>query len=87
MGAAIIEDGENYGYADLVNQPPHYKTGGIETIDFLEAKFADDPWLWQAVAYCTRAAHKGKEVEDLEKAIWYIRRKIERLKKGDDAPT
>ena len=23
---------------DTVNHPPHYKTGGIETIDFIEAK-------------------------------------------------
>ena len=26
--------------ADMVNHPPHYKAGGIETIDFIEAKFS-----------------------------------------------
>lgn len=77
----IKEPPPNYGYADLVNHPPHYTTGGIETIDFLEAKFADDPWLFSAVQYLVRARHKGQEIQDLEKAIWYVRRKIEHLKK------
>lgn len=67
------------GPTDLVNQPPHYLTGGIETIDFLEAKFADDPWLWQVVAYCVRCRHKGNELEDLKKARYYLERRIARL--------
>ena len=25
---------------DVVNQPPHYKVGGIETIDYLQAKLS-----------------------------------------------
>ncbi len=27
---------------DVVNQPPHYKVGGIETIDYLQAKLSPE---------------------------------------------
>ncbi|MBQ1188304.1 MAG: DUF3310 domain-containing protein [Peptococcaceae bacterium] len=36
--------------------------------------------LGNAVKYIARADHKGKPVEDLEKARWYIDREIERRK-------
>lgn len=62
---------------DMVNNPPHYTTGGIETIDFIEAKKL--PYcLGNAVKYITRAQHKGNYVEDLKKAVWYLEREIER---------
>ncbi len=61
--------------SDVVNHPPHYQ-GKIECIEFLEDHFSDRPHEWNAVKYLTRANRKGKEVEDLEKAIWYIRRKL-----------
>lgn len=60
---------------DLVNHPSHYKQGKIEVIDFLEdQKFGFH--LANAVKYICRSSYKGKEVQDLEKAIWYIKRKI-----------
>ncbi|MFN9911697.1 MAG: DUF3310 domain-containing protein, partial [Pirellulaceae bacterium] len=31
--------------ADLVNHPPHYKAGGIETIDFIEAKLTREEFI------------------------------------------
>lgn len=65
--------------ADEVNHPAHYNQGKIEVIEFLEDQFMDRPHEWSAVKYITRAAHKGCEIQDLEKAIWYLRRKIERL--------
>lgn len=61
---------------DLVNHPPHYTTGGIETIDFIEAKKLDYH-LGNAVKYITRANHKGSRTQDLQKAIWYINRAIQ----------
>jgi hypothetical protein len=60
---------------DLVNQPPHYKVGGIETIDFIEAKKLNYN-LGNAVKYISRADHKGNRIEDLQKAKWYIEREI-----------
>jgi hypothetical protein len=64
--------------ADNVNQPPHYKTGGIETIDFIEAKDLGYH-LGNVVKYITRAEHKGNRKEDLLKAQWYLNRAIEKL--------
>lgn len=63
--------------ADPVNHPEHYKVGGIETIDFIEAK-ALSYHLGNAVKYITRADHKGNRLQDLQKAKWYIDRAIEK---------
>ena len=60
---------------DLVNHPAHYKTGGIETIDFIEAKELNYN-MGNAVKYISRAEHKGNKKQDLEKAIWYLNREI-----------
>ena len=62
--------------ADPVNHPAHYKVGGIETIDFIEAKRLNYN-MGNAVKYITRADHKGSRKQDLEKAIWYLRREVE----------
>ena len=63
---------------DNVNHPPHYKTGGMETIDFIEAKELDYN-LGNVVKYVTRAKHKDNELEDLKKAQWYLERAIMKL--------
>ena len=63
--------------ADSVNHPAHYKVGGIETIDFIEAKQLSYH-LGNVVKYITRADHKGNELEDLHKARWYLNREIAR---------
>jgi hypothetical protein len=60
----------------LVNHPSHYKVGGIETIDFIEAKGLNYH-LGNAVKYISRADHKGTAIQDLKKAVWYILRDIE----------
>lgn len=65
---------------DPINHPMHYTTGGIETIDFIEAKDLNYR-LGNAVKYIARAAHKGNYVEDLKKAVWYIERELERCSK------
>lgn len=64
---------------DPVNHPAHYKVGGIETIDFIEAKSLDYN-LGNVVKYITRADHKGNKLEDLRKAQWYLTRAIETAK-------
>jgi len=64
---------------DPVNHPAHYKVGGIETIDFIEAKDLSYH-LGNVVKYVTRADHKGNKLEDLRKAQWYLTRAIETAK-------
>lgn len=64
--------------SDAVNHPSHYNQGKIEVIEFLEDKNLGFH-LGNAVKYISRAGKKdpNKTVEDLEKAIWYLRRYIE----------
>lgn len=64
---------------DNVNHPAHYCDGGIETIDFIEAKKLDYH-LGNAVKYISRAGKKLDAVEDIEKAIWYLNRWLEKHK-------
>lgn len=63
---------------DAVNHPSHYTDGGIETIDYLEAKLGPDGFrafcLGNALKYVSRAGKKGDLKQDLSKAIWYLRR-------------
>jgi len=68
---------------DQVNSPPHYTQGGIETIDFIEAKRLNYN-RGNAVKYISRAGVKSVETEvvDLEKAIWYLNREIKRLQEA-----
>ena len=65
---------------DNVNHPPHYKVGGIETIDFIEAKKLNYN-LGNVIKYITRADHKGSRNEDLKKALWYLNREVSKLSK------
>lgn len=64
---------------EAVNHPIHYNVGKIEAIDFIEdwkLNFS----LGNAIKYIVRAPYKGNQVEDLEKAIWYLNRELERVK-------
>jgi hypothetical protein len=72
-------DGKPYtsNDSDLVNHPSHYTFGRFEVIDVLEDWFSDDPLLWQVVKYLARARHKGNLLQDLEKAQFYLQRRIE----------
>jgi hypothetical protein len=65
---------------DTVNHPAHYTDGKIEVIDFIEDKKLGF-CLGNAVKYIARAGKKDptKEVEDLKKAEWYIKRRIKEL--------
>jgi hypothetical protein len=66
---------------DMVNHPPHYKTGGIETIDFIEAKNLGYN-LGNVVKYISRADYKGDRLENLKKAQWYINREVQLASKS-----
>lgn len=65
--------------SDSVNNPAHYTDGGIETIDYIEAKGLGYH-LGNAVKYISRAGKKGTNqgLEDLRKAQWYLARAIEK---------
>lgn len=63
---------------DSVNHPDHYTMGGIETIDFIEAKRLG-PERAHVVRYLSRAPFKGRAIEDLRKARFYLDRLIGRL--------
>ena len=64
---------------DSVNHPTHYTAGGIETIDFIEAKKLNYN-LGNVIKYLTRADYKGNKLEDLRKAQWYLTREINSTK-------
>jgi hypothetical protein len=69
--------------ADLVNQPPHYKTSsGLEAIQVIEA-FKLPYHLGNVVKYVLRHASKGAPLEDLKKARWYLERQISRMEAED----
>ncbi len=66
---------------DSIN-PDHYKANGLEVIDIIEA-FKLDFRLANSIKYILRAGKKDDAKQDLEKAIWYVRRYIEKeLAKG-----
>lgn len=97
----IILEGINTGYAykaehfrlveevnknmkNNVNHPSHY-TKGIEAIDYIES------WnmnfnAGNAIKYITRAPYKSNELEDLQKALWYIQREIDRISCKEQEP-
>ena len=63
-----------------VNHPSHYKVGGIEAIDYLQAKLSPEEFAGycrgNALKYLSRAGHKDDAAQDYRKAIWYIERLI-----------
>ena len=59
-----------------VEHPPHYKQGKIEVIDFIEDQNLGFH-LGNVIKYVCRARYKGKESEDLQKALWYLERYID----------
>ncbi len=66
--------------ADMVNHPPHYMSGGMEAIDVIEAFFANKYHRGQVFKYLVRAGKKVDELEDLQKAEFYLKREIKRVK-------
>ena len=67
--------------ADTVNQPTHYVShpSGVECIEVTEHMSFN---LGNAIKYIWRADLKGKAIEDLKKAGWYIQREIQRREGG-----
>ena len=58
---------------EMVEHPEHYNMGNIEVIDAIEdweLNFCEG----NAIKYIARARHKGNYKEDVQKAIWYLKR-------------
>lgn len=53
----------------------HYKQGKVEVIDTIESYNLNFN-LGNAVKYICRCNYKGAKVNDLKKAIWYIKREL-----------
>lgn len=66
---------------DAVN-PSHYRQGGIECIEAIKASMSREAFLGflkgQVLKYLWRYEHKN-QVEDLQKAQWYLARLIKEL--------
>lgn len=79
---------------DNVNCPSHYADSKIEVIDYIEDKQLGF-CLGNVIKYISRAGKKHsasmsdaeKEIEDLEKAAWYLQRRIYELKQIQEQKT
>lgn len=68
---------------DVVNNPRHYNQNGIEVIDVIETYAKSDFRLANVIKYVCRCEYKGKKLEDLKKAQWYLTRVIEELEEEE----
>jgi hypothetical protein len=69
---------------DSVNSPSHYTHGGVETIEYIEAKGLDkDFCLANVIKYVSRAGYKISKLEDLKKAQYYLNRRIKSLEASE----
>jgi hypothetical protein len=79
MTEAMAVTAEHVAINDSVNHPIHYNQTKVEVIDLIEDMSFN---RGNAVKYICRAGFKPDtdEVEDLEKAKWYLEREINRVK-------
>ena len=68
---------------DNVNHPPHYKKGSVECIDAIKSALTKEEFKGYlkaaAIKYIWRDAHKGSNIQDLQKAVWYLNKLIKEL--------
>ena len=73
---------------DMVNHPEHYETNGIECIDAMVASQGKEAvsnyCVCNAFKYIWRHQHKGKSLEDIQKAIWYLNRYLNLYDQKDE---
>ena len=75
---------------DAVNKPRHYNFGLIEVIDFIKqvVNTHKNPYAGyctgNVIKYVARAMVKGKPIEDLRKADYYLNEAIKVISEGDD---
>ena len=63
---------------DMVGAPKHYNSGNIECIDAIEESMSSHAFKGylkgNCMKYLWRYEYKGKQVEDLQKAGWYLQK-------------
>jgi len=73
---------------DVVNSPDHYNNGSIECIEGIQASMSTEAFAGylkgNCMKYLWRYDYKGKPVEDLEKAQWYLAKLLNVVVFGDD---
>jgi len=70
---------------DPVNSPPHYLVpGGVECIDYMRQVLGLQGFIeychGNVIKYQHRYKYKGKPVEDMEKAQYYLNKMVEAMK-------
>ena len=68
---------------DMVNSPPHYNQGGVECIDAIQAALGPNFKYYlqgNIIKYLWRFYYKGKPLEDVEKAKWYLNKLSDEVK-------
>ncbi len=68
--------------SDEVRHPKHYSESKIEVLEAIEAwGLINNYYRGTVIKYTARAGKKdpAKEIQDLEKAVWYLKREIEIL--------
>ena len=75
-----LKENAPHGAIEHVNHPNHYNKGKFEVIEVIE------DWglgfnLGNAIKYIGRCEHKENKKQDLEKALWYIKRELEKITK------
>ena len=77
------EQSDHKEIMDMVNSPSHYNEFGIECIDAIQAATGSEFKSYlqgNIMKYLWRYRYKGKPVEDLQKAEWYLSRLIDTVK-------
>lgn len=74
----LLRVNSNMEIVDNVNSPRHYQGNGIEVIDIIES-FELNFNLGNTIKYVLRAGKKGNKKEDLEKAVWYLKRELNKF--------
>lgn len=86
-GIEILEEDPVKPEEDPVNHPNHYTSGGIECIDAIAASMTPIEYAGflkgQVLKYVWRYRLKGKPVEDLKKARFYLDRLIQSAEKEE----
>jgi hypothetical protein len=82
----IVTENHEHNNTDPIN-PPYYKIGGIETIDYMKAKSTPEELRGHlrltALKYLSRVGHKDEVLKEYKKAKWYLDKLISEIE-GDE---
>lgn len=80
---SIKPSGVSYTENKMVDSPPHYNQGGIETIDYMRAYSTKEEFMGHCrlttIKYLSRLMEKENPLQDAKKARWYLNKLIEEL--------